>query len=190
MTLFTSDNRKNLQNNLFSQLCFCIFCALFGAVYECFSHEVYSGFMIYAFAVPLVLAVLPLAWILWRDRGSLPVLQARRLWNYGVITLTVGSLFMGVLEIYGTTNRLAAAYPAAGALLLGAAIAVQACAKQGGKNGKDADGGEADRRASRPAGSCCAMRQDIIKEEPDRGALLPAGFDGLEEDFAAADTNP
>lgn len=125
MILFTSDDRKDLQKNLFLQLCFCIFCALFGAVYEMFSHEVYSGFMIYAFAVPLVLAVLPLAWMLLKDRKSIPVLPARRLWNYGVITLTVGSLFRGVLEIYGTTNQLAYVYPAAAVLLLGAAVLVQ-----------------------------------------------------------------
>ena len=33
--------------------------ALFGAIYELFSHDVYSYYMIYAFAIPLLMGVLP-----------------------------------------------------------------------------------------------------------------------------------
>ena len=33
--------------------------AIFAAIYECFSHRVYSGFMIFAFLVPLLGGVLP-----------------------------------------------------------------------------------------------------------------------------------
>ena len=41
-----------------------LFCALFGAVYELFSHEVYSYSMIYAFIIPLAGgALLPAYWI-------------------------------------------------------------------------------------------------------------------------------
>ena len=36
-----------------------VICALFGAVYELFSHEVYSYYMIYAFAFPLLLGAAP-----------------------------------------------------------------------------------------------------------------------------------
>ena len=36
-----------------------VFCALFGAVYELFSHGVYSYWMIYAFAFPLLLGAIP-----------------------------------------------------------------------------------------------------------------------------------
>ena len=35
------------------------FLALFGAIYEIFSHEVYSYFMLYAFAIPLAMGLLP-----------------------------------------------------------------------------------------------------------------------------------
>ena len=34
---------------------FAIFIAVFGAIYEKFSHEVYSYYMIYAFMIPLCL---------------------------------------------------------------------------------------------------------------------------------------
>lgn len=36
-----------------------LFCILFGAVYELFSHEVYSYFMLYAFVIPLGGGALP-----------------------------------------------------------------------------------------------------------------------------------
>ena len=38
---------------------------------------------------------------------------------------TVGSIFRGALEIYGTTHALTLVYPAAGALLCAAALATQ-----------------------------------------------------------------
>ena len=37
------------------------------------------------------------------------------------MTLTAGSLLKGVLDIYGTTNRLLLVYPAAAAVILAAA---------------------------------------------------------------------
>ena len=99
-----------------------MFLAFFGAVYERFSHEVYSYWMIYAFAFPLVLGVLPWSVLALFDRSE-PVRSAAQLWDSGVLTLAVGSVFAGVLEIYGTTNRLWLAYPASGlALLLSGAV--------------------------------------------------------------------
>ena len=98
-------------------LCVTIFTALFGAVYEMFGHGVYSFFMLYAFGFPLVLGVLPYVLCLVRNVKKFSRLGIRS-WNAGIITLTVGSLFQGVLEIYGTTNRLAVVYQIAGILLL------------------------------------------------------------------------
>lgn len=84
-----------------------ISCALLGAVYERFSHGVYSYYMIYAFAFPLV-------------GGTLPYLTLGGWWNpggfyhAGIATLTVGSIVEGILEIYGTTNVLITVYWMAG----------------------------------------------------------------------------
>lgn len=109
-----------LKRNLLWNVCATVFLALFGAIYEKFSHEVYSYHMIYAFAVPLLLGVLPDAVLLLRKRhvgrGALC------LWNYGIAMLSVGSVFQGALEIYGTTNSLSIVYPIAGGALLLAGV--------------------------------------------------------------------
>lgn len=102
-----------------------LLCALFGAIYELFSHEVYSYFMIYAFAIPLALGALPnlvCAITGLRAPGKL----AANAWNSGVATLTVGSIFWGALEIFGTTSKLALVYPVAAAILLAAGVVLYA----------------------------------------------------------------
>ena len=93
-----------------------VFCALFGAVYELFSHEVWSCFMICAFAFPLLLGAIPFS--LLRKRGKPFPGKAADLVHAGVAALTVGSILQGVLEIYGTSNPLTAVYWAAGGMLV------------------------------------------------------------------------
>lgn len=95
-----------------------IFTALFGAVYEFYSHEVYSLNMIYAFALPLILGTLPGLLFTVSSRPARIPAYGAGFWNAGVAALTVGSLFQGVLEIYGTTNRFVIIYPAVGGVLL------------------------------------------------------------------------
>lgn len=83
-----------------------LFCILFGAVYETFSHEVYSYYMIYAFVFPLVGGTLPfLAMALFKVK-EYPGSFAGLLYHAGIATLTVGSVLRGVLDIYGTSKRL------------------------------------------------------------------------------------
>lgn len=178
---------------------FTIFCMIFGAIYERFSHEVYSYYMIYAFSIPLLLVVLPLLLISSSrckaspcgkaDRktegksieksdqktaeksagtydgkstgtsagtygekttetsnemydkktsgksagkrfSSFPYAGTLMLWNYGAVTLTIGCLFRGALDIYGTTNRLVWVYPAVSLLLFVSAAMLQIHKKQ------------------------------------------------------------
>ncbi len=135
-----------------------IICAVFGAVYEMFSHGVYSFYMIYAFAFPLICGMLPfllLSFSLgnlspsererreqslnelkgdgkysWKKEGQkrqfllryYPGNTARNLYHSAVIVWTVGCIMNGVLEIYGTTNRLLGIYWLAGAILMFASI--------------------------------------------------------------------
>lgn len=94
-----------------------IFCALFGAVYEIFSHGVYSFGMIYAFAFPLLLGVVPFT-IMAMLRRRAPESILTGVYHAGVACLTVGSIMSGVLEIYGTTNRLLFIYYLAGAAMV------------------------------------------------------------------------
>lgn len=87
-----------------------IFCALFGAIYELFSHEVYSYYMIYAFAYPLIMGVLPYLMFYKCENIRMPGRVEENLYNAGVGTFTVGSIVKGVLMIYGTTNDLSEIY--------------------------------------------------------------------------------
>ncbi|MBR0207853.1 MAG: hypothetical protein IJQ43_03035 [Oscillospiraceae bacterium] len=93
-------------------------CAIFGEVYELFSHEVWSCFMLGAFALPLLLGAVP--FFLMRKRGKPFPGRAAELVHAGVAALTVGSILQGVLEIYGTSNPLMIAYWAAGGTLTAA----------------------------------------------------------------------
>lgn len=109
-----------------------LFCVLFGAVYELFSHGVYSYGMLYAFVFPLVLGVLPLL-LLTMLRAPYPNRFARSVYHAGIATLTVGSIVSGALEIYGTTNPLTLIYWIVGGALyaLGAAVCLRSLFKGG-----------------------------------------------------------
>ena len=112
---------KSMAGTGFLYLFVSMFCILFGAVYEYFSHEVYSCFMLYAFVIPLAGGALPFFGIAFY-RIPVPNRVARNLYHSGIATLTIGSLFEGVLEIYGTTNRLVMVYWMLGFLFLLAGI--------------------------------------------------------------------
>ena len=112
--MYTSE--KDLKLNLRWHLIAAGFLAVFGGIYELFSHGVYSGWMIFAFTVPLFLGALPYALLLHLNRT--PGKAFRNLWNAGIACLSVGSVFQGVLVIYGTTNSLIIAYPIAGSIFM------------------------------------------------------------------------
>ena len=93
----------------FRYLLVTILCALFGAVYEAFSHGVYAYGMLYGFAFPLLGGVLP-ALLLAGKGNRMPSDASLLLWHFGVSALTVGSLFSGALVIYGTSSALTSVY--------------------------------------------------------------------------------
>lgn len=95
-----------------------IVCCLIGAVYEHFSFGVYSNFMLYAFAVPLLCGALP-ALLLASSRRPRTIPQwSMKLADAGIAAWTVGSFFRGILEIYGTASGLTKWYWIAGLILL------------------------------------------------------------------------
>ena len=110
--MFISDrasNKGSYRSAIGAYLLGAVCCAAFGAIYECFSHGVYSLFMIGAFAFPLLLGALPFRLI--QKRGKpFPGNLTEDLICTGIATLTVGSIVQGVLEIYGTTNPLVVIY--------------------------------------------------------------------------------
>ena len=133
MTLFTSDDRTTRTNHLDTArnyLFVSIFLMVFGAVYEHFSFGVYSNYMLYAFAAPLLLGVLPFLLLGLSRRqadhesgsGEAHAAAGTNLWHTGVAVLATGSLFRGVLDIYGTASPLTKYYWIAGGILLGSAL--------------------------------------------------------------------
>jgi hypothetical protein len=94
--------------------------AVFGAVYEHFSFGVYSYYMIYAFAVPLVCGALPALLLPFCKRVPAINEFAKKLWRDGIAVWTVGSLFTGVIQIYGTDSVWSKAYAIAGLALFAA----------------------------------------------------------------------
>ena len=118
--MFTSDtkpNRQRYMQTVTSYLLVTLFCVMFGGLYERFSHEVYSFFMIYAFVFPLAGGVLPF-FLLMKHKKAYPSSFAASCYHAGIATLTTGSLLCGALEIYGTTNVLTTIYWILGAALL------------------------------------------------------------------------
>lgn len=99
------------------------FCLVFAIIYEFFSFGVFSPFMFFQFLFPLLLGVLPFA-LLHIFGKAAPGLPLRQSLALGIATLTVGSCFAGVLEIYGTTSSLTPVFFCAGTILLCVAAAL------------------------------------------------------------------
>ena len=115
LSLSATDLRHLAVRRGFLYLAVTMLCAGFGAVYEYFSHGVYSYYMLYAFAFPLCGGVLPC--FLWaHTRLHPPGLVAQRFYHAGIATWTIGSMVQGILEIYGTSNYLTQIYWYAGTL--------------------------------------------------------------------------
>ena len=110
------NRNAQLKTHLMFNVAGTIFLALFGAIYELFSHGVYSYHMIYAFGFPLILGVLLYAVLILK--GKYPRRSFLNVWNTAIATFSLGSVFEGVLEIYGTSNPLVIVYPVAGGILL------------------------------------------------------------------------
>ena len=106
MTLYTSG--KSLKTNIIFSLAATIFFAVFGGIYEYFGHDIYSFYMIYAFMIPLLFGLLPYIIMLFKKIEIKKT--AAKWWNLTIITFTLYSVIKGVLEIYGTTNKLSIVY--------------------------------------------------------------------------------
>lgn len=126
--MYTSDketDRRVLRHSL-GNLLFAAFCALFGGIYEVFSFGVFSFCMIYAFAFPLAVGIILLiAYMRGKSFGRVFL----NLLNAASATAALGSLASGVVEIYGTENRLLAVYPVASAVLFAVSAVVFVCGR-------------------------------------------------------------
>jgi len=98
-TLDIDQNKEYFARLGFNYLKATLFCLLFGAIYEHFSHGVYSYAMIYAFAIPLVGGTLPFYAASLKSTVPIPGRKALMLYHCAMATLTIGSIISGVLEI-------------------------------------------------------------------------------------------
>ena len=96
--------KQIIRKQIIKNIVLTVLCIIFSTIYEFFSHQVYSIFMIGAFIVPLLagVGINVIRWLVYKDieisESALAICQC------GVYTLTVGSIFKGILDIYGTTN--------------------------------------------------------------------------------------
>lgn len=108
---------KEIEKLVLTYLIITLVCAGFGAVYEFFSHGVYSYYMLYAFMIPFLGGTVYFYCILY-FRSKIPRCIARRFQHFGLLTVTVGCMVCGILEIYGTTNYLVNIYFIVGGMFL------------------------------------------------------------------------
>ena len=77
--------------------------------------------MLLAFLIPLLLGVVTKI-IFSKKKKKILKKSTNSIFNNGIITLTIGSILKGILDIYGTTNKLLIIYLILGVLLIIIAI--------------------------------------------------------------------
>ena len=103
--MFTSEkNRKTVLKELILYIGITAFIALFGFVYEQFSHGVNSNYMWFAWVWVLGFGVIPYLALYFLPIKRVPGMLTECIYNLGVAVLTTRSIFLGVLQIYGKTN--------------------------------------------------------------------------------------
>ena len=110
MTLSILDINK-IKKSMISYLVFSIILLIFGIVYELFSHGIISYFMILSFLYPLILGTLLNFLFYKRIIKKLPTKLSSNLYFSTILSLSIGSITKGILDIYGTTNNLIIIFP-------------------------------------------------------------------------------
>ena len=103
--MFTLEkNPKTVLKELILYIGITAFIALFGFVYEQFSHGVNSNYMWFAWVWVLGFGVIPYLALYFLPIKKVPGTLSACVYNLGVAILTTRSIFLGVLQIYGKTN--------------------------------------------------------------------------------------
>lgn len=111
MILSTLVTKREIIGYLLSTM----FVLLFGGVYELFSHNINSLYMKYAFLIPFIGFVLLSFLFLFKIKTNS---TSRVIISLSIMTFTIYSILKGVLEIYGTTNKIINIYIVLGVILL------------------------------------------------------------------------
>ena len=104
----------NYKKRLTIYIFFTIFTLIFGIIYEQYSHEVYSKYMMYAFLIPFIGLIISYIFKVFKINISKISFD---LLDMTIMTFTIGSIIKGVLEIYGTSSKYINCYLYAGIVL-------------------------------------------------------------------------
>ena len=103
--MFISEsNKKALLRRVILYFGITLFIVVFGIVYEHFSHNVYSFHMYFAWIWVLGFGLIPYSLLFVLPIKYMPGSLAECIYNFGVAMLTVRSIFIGVIDIYGTSS--------------------------------------------------------------------------------------
>lgn len=94
-----------------------IFVFVFGCVYKLFSHDVNSNFMKFAFVIPLLFGTMVSFLIYIFKVKNFQNRVCINTYNASIATFTTYFIVKGVLDIYGTTNKLINIYLITGLIL-------------------------------------------------------------------------
>ena len=104
--MFISEkNNKAVMHTLFIYVGVTLFVMLFSGIYEFNSHNVYSAAMVFAFRYPLILGVGMYLSIRFMPTNIVPGTLPASIYALGVAMCTMRAIFIGVIDIYGTTNK-------------------------------------------------------------------------------------
>ena len=112
-------NKRTILKCLNAYIAITAFIAIFGFIYEQFSHNVHSFFMWFAWLLPLVFGIGAYVLLYFLPVKRVPGMITECIYNLGVALLTAGFVFKGVIDIYGTTSdQMISIYFIAGASLV------------------------------------------------------------------------
>lgn len=84
--------------------CITLFCLVVFLVYNIFSHGVYSNYMTFLFAWPLLLGLVPSILIAFIPALREPSHLTKAIYHAGLASVTVSSLLRGIFDIAGTAS--------------------------------------------------------------------------------------
>ena len=103
--MFTSEkNNSKVMRTVFVYIGVTLFIALFGFIYELNSNNVFAFEMAFAWIYPLFLGMGVYLTLRFTPIKKAPGLLTACVYNTGVGLITMRSIFIGVIKIYGTTN--------------------------------------------------------------------------------------
>jgi peptidoglycan/LPS O-acetylase OafA/YrhL len=97
-------DKRNMFKTALVFLAVSLFCVIFSLVYATYSHGVYSSYMTFMFAYPLIGGMMVYLLIGAVSRLRMPGRFIINVYNSGIAALTVGSLLKGIFDIAGTSS--------------------------------------------------------------------------------------